>query len=92
MGKICPAKGLGGRQLSPGRCLDQWEFCLGQLIPHFSAFYIRRVEEPGRHPGAVAGAEEKAQSSQGLAAKSAGPEGFSLSLEQLPSQTADRAG
>lgn len=68
------------------------EYCLGELVPPFSAFYIRRVEEPGCNLGAVAGAEES-QSNRGLAAESAGPEiPPSLSLEQLPSQTPDRAG
>lgn len=47
LGQICPAKALGGRQLSLGWHFDQWEFCLREFISHFPAFYARRVEEPG---------------------------------------------
>lgn len=65
MGKICPARGLRRRQLSPGKRLDQWEFWLGELIPPFLAFYVRGVKEPGCNPGAVAGAEERLRAVRG---------------------------
>lgn len=67
LGKSWDGQGLPcqGTKLSPGRRWDEWEFWLGELMPPFSAFYIRRVEEPGCNPGAVAGAEERLRAVRG---------------------------
>lgn len=64
-GKVCPARGLRGRQLSLGRHLDRWELWLSELIPSFSALYVRKVREPGCKPGAVAGVEERLRAVMG---------------------------
>lgn len=60
-----PCQGTRREAALTRQALGSMEFCLGELIPHFSAFYVRRVKELGCSPGAVAGAEERLKAVRG---------------------------
>lgn len=59
MGQICPARGLGGRQLSLDWHFDQWEFCLGEIKITFFSFLCEESRGAWVQSGVVAGVEER---------------------------------
>lgn len=72
--------------------MDQWEIWLGEFKLHFSVFYLRRVEDPGCSPGAVAVAEKRLREQLGVATWQCEARGIKLVTGVRPSQRADRAG